>query len=412
MSIKEANRLSVMKQVDKRLLTLRKASEELGISLRQTKRIRKRYLLDGEEGLISKHIGKISPNRIDLKLRRNVIKILCREEYGGFGPTFAKEKLQERHGYFLSEETLRKWMIQEGLWKAKAQKERKIYQRRLRRSRFGELLQGDGSDHAWFEDRGERCTVVIFVDDATSKLTAGRFVLAETKEAYQKILEEHLSKYGRPLGLYVDKHSIFRTSRNNSEVKENETHFGRILRELEIELICAHSPQAKGRVERANGTLQDRLIKEMRLRGISTIDEANKYLPTFIEEYNCKFGKEPRDLEDAHRPLRNEDDLETVFAQRITRKLSKSLSFRYEGAIYQMEPSCPNRFRSTYVTILIKPGKPLIVESGGKEYPYTVYEEMTHTKPKELDSKQLAAYWLNGEKKKHGKHHPWRHQCF
>lgn len=340
MSIKEANRLSVMKQLDKGLLTVRKASEELGVSLRQAKRIRKRYQVEGEEGLISKHIGKTSPNRIDPKLRKKVVNILYREEYAGFGPTFAREKLQERHGYFLSDETLRKWMIQEGLWKAKEQKERKIYQRRMRRSRFGELLQGDGSHHAWFEDRGEKCTLVIFVDDATSKLTACRFVPSETKEAYQKILEEHLSKYGRPLGLYVDKHSIFRTSRDYSEAKENETHFGRILRELEIELICAHSPQAKGRVERANGVLQDRLIKEMRLRGINTIDEGNKYLPIFMKEYNRKFGKEPRDSENAHRPLRDREDLETVFAQRITRKLSKSLSFQYEGVMYQMQPTC------------------------------------------------------------------------
>lgn len=242
MTIKEANRLSVMRQIDKKILGMKKASEELGVSLRQAKRIRKRYLSEGEAGLISKHRGKISSNRIDHKLREAIIKILQREEYEGFGPTFAKEKLQQRHGYYLSDETTRKWMIEEGLWKAKAQKKRKLYQRRARRSRFGELLQGDGSRHAWFEDRGEECTLVIFVDDATSKLTSGRFVPAETIDAYQKILEQHLNKFGRPLGLYVDKHSIFRTSRPNSNAKETETHFGRVLRELDIELICAHSP--------------------------------------------------------------------------------------------------------------------------------------------------------------------------
>jgi len=169
-------------------------------------------------------------------------------------------------------------MIQEGLWKAKARKSRRVYQRRVRRARFGELLQGDGSRHAWFEDRGEECTIVIFVDDATSRLTAGRFVLAETTIAYQEILEEHLVRYGRPLGLYVDKHSIFRVSRETSGAKERQTHFAKVLKALDIELICAHSPQAKGRVERANGTLQDRLIKEMGLRGIGTIEEANEYL--------------------------------------------------------------------------------------------------------------------------------------
>ena len=362
MSIKEANRLSVMRQIEKKILSMKKASEELGVTLRQTWRIWKCYRVEGETGLISKHRGKTSPNRIDSKLREEVIKILQREEYIGFGPTFAAEKLRERHGYYLSDETLRKWMIEEGLWEAKALKDRKIYQRRVRRSRFGELLQGDGSRHAWFEGRGEECTIVIFVDDATSRLTAGRFVPAETTVAYQQILEEHLGKYGRPIALYVDKHSIFRTSRENSGAKESETHFGRVLRELDIELICAHSPQAKGRVERANGVLQDRLIKEMRMRKISTIEEANQYLPTFIEEYNQKFGKEPRDPEDAHRPMQEGDDLERLFARRTVRRLSKSLSFQYEGVFYQIIPTLPNRFRSTHVNILERSGKPILVE--------------------------------------------------
>jgi homeodomain-containing protein len=407
MSTKEANRLSIMRQIDKKVLSLRKASEELGVSLRQAKRIRKRYLVEGIEGLISKHQGKISPNRIDSQLRKAAIKILHRKEYDGFGPTFAKEKLQQRHGYHFSDETIRQWMIEEGLWQPKKQRMPKIYQRRIRRSRFGDLLQGDGSRHAWFEDRGEPCTLVIFVDDATSTLTAGRFVPSETTEAYEEILKEHLGKYGRPLGLYVDKHSTFRTSRENSGAKERETHFGRILRELDIELICAHSPQAKGRVERANGILQDRLIKEMRLRKISTIEEANEFLPSFIEEYNQKFGKEPRDTEDAHRSLRKTDDFERIFARRSTRKLSKSLSFHYEGKLYQMQPTLPNRFRSTYVTILEKRGKPIVVESEGKAYAYMVWDEEVH-KPKVLDSKELEMYWPTRSHKKPGKHHPWR----
>lgn len=408
MSIEEANRLSIMRQVDKKILTMSRASEALGVSLRQAKRIRKRYLLEGERGLISRHRGKVSPNRIDFKLKETVVKILQREEYCGFGPTFAKEKLRQRHGYYLSEETLRKWMIECELWKAKTLREHKVYQRRVRRSRFGELLQGDGSRHAWLEDRGEECTIVIFVDDATSKLTAGKFVPAETTEAYQEILEEHLNRYGRPLALYVDKHAIFRVSRETAGPKDPETHFGRVLRGLDIELICAHSPQAKGRVERANGVLQDRLIKEMRLRGISTIEEANKFLPEFIEDYNRKFGKEPKVSEDAHRPLRKEDDLERLFARRATRKLSKSLSFQYEGVCYQVTPASPNRLRASHVNILQRPGKPILVESGGQEYAYTSWEELPYEKPKVLDSKQLEAYWPSQKRTKPGKHHPWK----
>lgn len=407
MSIKEANRLSVMQQIDKKILSLKKASEELGVSLRQIKRIRKRYLSQRAPGLISKHRGKTSPNRIEAKLKAGVIKILQRDEYAGFGPTFAQEKLRQREGYHLSDETLRQWMIEAGLWKAKARKNRRVYQRRIRRSRFGELLQGDGSRHAWFEDRGEECTIVIFIDDATSQLTAGKFVLAETTCAYQEILEEHLKKYGRPLGLYVDKHSIFRTARVYNNPNEGRTHFGRVLQELDIELICAHSPQAKGRVERANGTLQDRLIKEMRLRGINTIEKANEYLPLFIEEYNRKFGVEPRNPEDAHRALREEDNLERIFARRSMRKISKNLSFQYEGAFYQLQPSLPNRFNATHVNILERPGKPILIEVGGKEYPYSQWETK-QGRPKILDSKELEAHWPTRIYKKPGKHHPWR----
>ena len=406
MSIKEANRLSIMRQMDKKILSIRKASEELGVSVRQAKRIRKRYLTGGEQGLISKHRGKISPNRIDPKLRDDVIKLLMREEYAGFGPTFAQEKLKERHGYHLSDETIRQWMLSAGLWEGKSRKEKRVYQRRVRRSRFGDLLQGDGSRHAWFEDRGEECSIVIFIDDASSRITSGRFVPAETTEAYQEVLEEHLSKYGRPLALYVDKHSIFRTSRETSP--DSETHFGRVLRELDIELICAHSPQAKGRVERANGTLQDRLIKEMRLHKINNIEDANRFLPDFLEKHNRKYGQNPRNPEDGHRPLRKGDDLQRIFARRSTRKLSKSLSFHYEGAFYQIHPDMPHRFRSTHVNILERPGKPIVIESQGQEYRYSRWDRAFMEKPKILDSKELEAHWHTHRKKSPGKHHAWR----
>ena len=407
MSIEEADRLSVMRQVDKKILSIRRASEELGVSLRQAKRIRKRYLTEGEIGLISRHRGKISPNRIDSKLKAAVVKILQREEYAGFGPTFAKEKLRQRHGYYLSDETLRNWMIEEDLWQEKARRERKVYQRRVRRARFGELLQGDGSRHAWFEDRGEECTIVIFVDDATSRITAARFTPAEATVAYQEILEDHLRRYGKPLALYVDKHSIFRVSRENSGAKEGETHFGRVLKELEIELICAHSPQAKGRVERANGILQDRLIKEMRLRKINSIEEGNRFLPIFIEEYNGKFGREARNEEDAHRPLKETDELERIFAKRSTRKLSKSLSFQYGGTIYQIQPRNPNRHRAMHVEVLERPGKPVLIKSGGEEMAYTKWESLEQ-KPKVLDSQELEAYWPTRIKKIPVRKHPWR----
>lgn len=406
MSIKEAERLSVMQQIDKKVFTLRQASQELALSLRHTKRLRRRYRLDGAEGLISKHVGKVSPNRIDPKVQADVLKILRSEDYAGFGPTFARDKIEERHGHCLSSETIRKWMIERGLWIPKIKKRYKVHPRRLRRARFGELLQGDGSRHAWLEERGSECTIVLFVDDATSKITAGQFVPAETTEAYQQLLKKHLHQYGRPRALYVDKHSIFRTHRENL-AQERETHFARVLRALGIDLICAHSPQAKGRVERANGTLQDRLIKEMRLRNISTIEEANQYLPKFIDSYNKKYGVEPRETENAHRPFNKNIDLDRLFAKQTTRKLSKNLSFSYEGVTYQIHVKSPNRFTKMYVNILDRPGKPLLIECEGKGYTYTRWNDQVGQKPKVFDSKELEAYWTTRPAKPK-RNHPWR----
>ena len=182
MSTKEAQRFGIMQQVDKKILTLRAASEELCLSLSQTKKIRKRYRLEGPKGLISKHLGKISPNRTDPKIKDEVLEILKSEDFEDFGPTFARDKIEERRGHRLSSETIRKWMLKEGLWISKRKKKGKVYQRRQRRGKFGDLIQGDGSRHAWFEDRGPECTMVVYVDDATSKITAARFVPAETTE--------------------------------------------------------------------------------------------------------------------------------------------------------------------------------------------------------------------------------------
>lgn len=278
MSLKEAKRLSVMEQLDKKTLSIGQASRELGLSSRQIKRIRKRYRFEGREGIISKRRGRPNIRKIPEGVRQRVIKALYNPLWEGWGPTFSREKLASEHNIYLSVETIRKWMIEEGLWKSKSKKTRKIYQRRTRRSRFGQLLQGDGSHHDWFEGRGEKCALLLFVDDATSKITAAKFFPAETTQGYLEILEQHLQKHGRPGSLYVDKHSIFRINRDEVKKGDYATHFGRVLKELDIELIYAHSPQAKGRVERANGTLQDRLVKEMRLKQISDIEGGNAFL--------------------------------------------------------------------------------------------------------------------------------------
>ena len=408
MSIKEADRLGIMRQIDKKYLTLKKASEDLCLSLRQTKRIRKRYLELGIKGLISSKRGKESNRKISIETRNEVME-LVKTKYVDFGPTLLSEKLDELDGKKISSETLRKWLIAEGLWKSKRKKESRVYQRRTRRSRFGEILQGDGSPHDWFEGRGEKCTLLQFVDDATGKTTTARFAPTETTNAYLSLLEMHLKRYGRPIGLYVDKHSVFRVNREELKKGVGITHFGQVLKDLEIELICANSPQAKGRVERKNGLFQDRLIKEMRLNNINTIEEANAFLPQFLNKINIKFGKEPSNPEDAHRLLRKELDLKKIFARKETRKLSKDLTFQYKGILYMIQTKTPNRLKHATVDVLSTQEEPIEVYYNGNKLSYKKWAETLYEKPKILDSKEIASNnWLNKNQIRPKKYHPWR----
>jgi hypothetical protein len=217
---------------------------------------------------------------------------LVRQFYPDFGPTLADEKLEERHDLKVSRETLRNWTRQAGIWVCRAERKR-IQQPRYRREHIGELVQIDGSEHRWFEDRADRCTLLVFVDDATSRLMELRFVASESTFAYFEALKTYLSRHGKPVAFYSDKHSIFRVSNENAASGDGMTQFGRALSELNIGILCANTSQAKGRVERAHETLQDRLVKELRLAGISTIDAANAFLPAFIAHYNARFSKPP-----------------------------------------------------------------------------------------------------------------------
>ena len=249
---------------------------------------------------MSGHQGRRSNNAIAPAVKAAALELI-RTRYVDFGPTLAHEKLVELHGFGVSVETVRQWMIEAGLWRVKPRRVVRVHQRRPRRACLGELVQADGSDHAWFEARGPRCTLIVYVDDATSRLLALRFVPSESTQAYMQTLREYLHEHGRPVALYTDKHGIFRV--NHAERNGGLTQFTRALRTLDIEPIHAHSPQAKGRVERANGTLQDRLVKELRLRGIGDIHTANAFLPRFMADYNARFAIEPASALDAHRVL-------------------------------------------------------------------------------------------------------------
>ena len=349
-TLAEADRASVILQVVEKRLRQTEAGARLGLSARQVKRLVRRYREHGVAGMASGRRGRRPNNALDEAVRRQALS-LVRERYADFGPTFAAEKLAEEHGLALSRETLRKWMTADGLWRPKGRQAARVHQSRPRRAQLGELVQVDGSPHDWFEGRGPACTLIAFVDDATSRLLALRFFAAETTEAYMETLRGHLAAHGRPVALYSDRYSVFRVNRKGRE--DVPTQFTRALPTLDIEPIHAGTPQAKGRVERANRTLQNRLVKEMRLRGIDGMEAANAWLPAFVADYDRRFAVAPRDAEDAHRPvLHDADELALILCERHERKLSKNLTFRFERREHQLTGQGKGRrLRGAAVTV-------------------------------------------------------------
>jgi len=337
MSAKELNRLEILGRVLERRLTQAQAAEQLGLGVRQVERLCRKLRLDGRQGLVSKKRGRPSNRKLSAALRERALA-LVQSRYADFGPTLAAEKLDEQHGVIVSVETLRRWMIEVELWVPRSQRTRRVHQPRHRRSCFGELIQIDGCDHEWFEDRAPRCTLLVYVDDATSRLVELRFVQSESTFDYFEATRSYLECHGKPVAFYSDQASVFRVT--NSPVRENGgvTQFGRALSELNIDIICANTPQAKGRVERAHLTLQDRLVKELRLAGISTIEGANAFAPAFIDSYNARFGRDPMSDHDAHRPVRKDEDLEQILCWQEDRKISKELTVHFQGGRYLIEP--------------------------------------------------------------------------
>ena len=339
MSERELSRLKIIEDIEARRLNVIQGAELAGISRRQMTRLVRSFRMNGASGLISKKRGKPS-NRTYTVGFRDYVLALVSQLYPDFGPTFALEKLQAEHDVSVSKETLRKWMVDAGIWKTRKERRSRVYQPRNRRDCFGELIQLDGSHHWWFEDRGPKCALLVYIDDATSKLVHLRFAISENAFDYFEGTKAYLTKYGKPLAFYTDKHGVFRTTHaSKSDATSGMTQFGRALSELNIDIICANTPQAKGRVERANKTLQDRLVKEMRLKGINTIEEANAYVPVFMEEFNTKFGKAPRNPKDMHRPLSEHDSLDGAMCHKAQRTLSGSLTLRYDKVLFILEPS-------------------------------------------------------------------------
>ena len=320
MSKRELDRLELIGRIERKELSVISAAERMGLSRSQVHRLMRAYRERGAAALISARRGKPSnrtlpdhQRELAVAKRRGYVLGLVRQEYHDFGPTLAAEKLVERHDVTVSRETLRQWMIEDGLWQNRTERKKRVQQPRQRRARFGELVQIDGSLHWWFEGRGPKCALLVFIDDATGRILHLRFCPSESTFDYLQAAKASIDSYGKPLAYYSDRHSIFRTAKPAMKTrgyKNGMTQFGRALDELNIDIICANSPQAKGRVERANRTLQDRLVKELRLEGIDTIEAANLMVPTFVHAFNARFAKEPYSDEDAHRPLAAYDSLD------------------------------------------------------------------------------------------------------
>ncbi|HVZ44511.1 MAG TPA: ISNCY family transposase [Ramlibacter sp.] len=329
MSAREADRYAVVRQVIERKMTQAEAAAWLGLSVRQVKRLCTAVREDDCGGVISRKRGQPSNRRAEDERERFVE--LVRQHYANFGPTLAAQYLRRDHGFSRSAETLRAWMQRAGLWKACRAKPQRIHSPRLRRARRGELVQVDGSLHAWFEQRAAKCCLIAFIDDATGDVLAGRFFPVEATRGYLDVLQRHVIGHGRALALYSDRHSIF--TKHDPHDPE-PTQFERALGELEIEAILAYSPQAKGRVESLFQTLQDRLVKALRLAGISSIEAANAWLPGYLAEHNERFAVTPREADDAHPPMQMETHaLQRVCAIHHQRRLSRALTCQFQGQL-------------------------------------------------------------------------------
>ena len=352
MSNHEITRLEVMQRLKDKRLTQKEASRMLGISIRQVKRLFRSYKAQGASGLISQRRGKSSNNRLDAETVQKAIDLIY-ERYRDFGPTLAHEKLTEKHDLRLSRESVRGIMVAEGVWKPKRAKKPSTHQMRERRACFGELVQIDGSEHAWFEDRGPKCTLLVYIDDATGQLLELRFVPHETSFAYCEASRRYLERYGKPVAFYSDKHGIFRVNQPRPlGLSSGLTQFGRAMQQLDVQIICANTPQAKGRIERANQTLQDRLVKELRLLGISDIAAGNAYLPEFREDFNRRFAVVPRSSHNAHRLVLITENLDLILAHQEPRTLSKNLTVQANNVIYQIQSDRPDyALRNAQVTV-------------------------------------------------------------
>ncbi|KVW23782.1 integrase [Burkholderia ubonensis] len=375
MTMRELDRFKVIQDVADGKLKPWRAAERLELTTRQIRRLVARLREHGPAGLVSGHRSKPGNRRLDAGTADRALSII-RDRYADFGPTLACEKLWECHGIRLAKETVRKLMTDAGLWIPRRQRPPKVYQPRARRACLGELIQIDGSEHRWFEERAPQCTLLVYVDDATSRLMMLHFTATESTFSYFEATRAYIERHGKPGALYSDKASVFR-SVNPGKSGNRVTPFGRAMYELNIDTFCANSSPAKGRVERAHLTLQDRLVKELRLRGISTVADANAYAPSFMAAYNARFAKPPKSDFDAHRPLRTDESLDLVLTWREPRKVTKSLTVQYDRVMYLLDDTPENRkLIDRVIEVWEYPDGRIELRADGRVLPYRQYDRL------------------------------------
>lgn len=349
MRVKELRRVHVIRQAIEKQITQRQAGEALGLTARHIRRLLQRVRAEGDAGLVHRGRGKPSNRRMPEPVKAKVLK-LCTQQYGDFGPTLAAEKLAEHHGITISDETLRLWLRARGVDHF-TRRSRPHRAWRERKPHVGELVQLDGSHHDWFEGRGSRCVLMADIDDASSWVFA-RFYAYEGTMPAMDSFGRYVTRYGIPLAVYADKHTTYQspakpTVEEQLAGAEPTSQFGRALGELGVELIPAHSPQAKGRVERLFHTFQDRVIKEMRLAGVATIDEANRFLEGDLPIYNRRFAVQPAQPINLHRPRLARRDLARILCLKTTRVLRRDWTVAHHGQLYQVHTNV----RATHVMV-------------------------------------------------------------
>lgn len=337
-----------------------------------------------------------------------VLEFFKKPQYEDFGPTLAHEYLVEQSGLSISLSSVRSIMIKHGIWKPNHPKKAKIHPLRQRKARKGELIQLDGSEHDWFEGRGPRCSLLVYVDDATSELMHLKFVKSENLWDYFEATKEYVQMHGRPEAFYPDKHAVFRVNRDGCLKSRGLTQFGRAMQELDIKLICANSPQAKGRVERKNRDLQDRLVKALRIAGINDMKTANTFVPAFLQKFNDRFSKTPAEPTNAHKPILSTHNLDRIFCIKDTRHLSKNLTLQYENIIYQvLADKKEYTLRNATVDVLQLRDGSIRIERQGKRLVVRSYDTL-EAKTEVVSSKELLETLKEPKVYKPSKKHPWK----